>query len=157
MWAIAVAGGYGTFGDNTGISNNQNPPAIKSDWLDQNLAAHADVKIMADFFTTNFPDTWWLMTPNNARVSRAANHSMRVYSMERLGQYVIYAVPNVAAPQGSFIVNNLPDGSYKASFYNPRTGLFDAQTTSFRSPPATVTLSTPTYEDWVVLLAYQGP
>lgn len=157
MWAIAVAGGYGTFGDNTGIAENQTAPAVRSDWLDQNLDAHADVKFMADFFTANFPDTWWLMTPNNTRVSRAANNSMRVYAMERLGQYVIYAVPSGTATQGTFIVNNLPAGSYTASFYNPRTGLFHPTPTTFRSPPASLTLTTPTYEDWVVLVAYQGP
>lgn len=157
MWAIAVAGGYGTFGDNTGIATNQNPPAIRSDWLDQNLDAHMDVKFMADFFTNNFPDTWWQMTPNNARVSRTANSSMRVYAMERLDQYVIYAVPTGTAAPGTFIVNNLPAGSYQASFYNPRTGLFDPTTTPFRSSPSAVTLTTPTYEDWVVLITYQGP
>lgn len=155
MWAIAVGGGYGTFGDATGMcpEPGTTPPILRSDWVAQN--AYIDVQAMPDFFTNNFPTTWWLMAPNNARVSpdSASVPSMRVYALERPGQYVVYAVPTNLTAQGAFKVNNLPIGGYDASFYNPRTGLFEPTTFSFlvTSSVSSILINLPpVYDDWVV-------
>jgi len=155
MWAIAVGGGYGTFGDASGQcpENSGVPlPILKSDWVAQN--AYIDIQAMSDFFTNNFPNNWWLMVPNNARVSPDAVPSMRVYALERLHQqYVVYAVPTNLATQGSFKVNNLPIGNYIASFYNPRTGVFEPATFSFSTTSTVSSIQIflpPTYDDWVV-------
>jgi hypothetical protein len=158
MWAIAIGGGYGTFGDATGQcpSPGTVPPIIKSDWVLQ--SAYTEIKAMSDFFTLNFTNTWWLMAPNNARVSPDASNSMRAYALERAGQYVIYAVPTGNAVQGAFNVNNLPIGNYTATYYNPRNGTWDAMTSSFTilTSPSSKLLSTPTYDDWVIRILPNG-
>ncbi len=152
MWAIAVGGGYGTFGDGTGPCQVPvaTAPIIRSDWVAQ--PAYAEIQAMSDFFTINFPTTWWLMAPNNSRVGPDNAVSMRGYALERTGQYIIYAVPTGSAAQGAVNVNNLPIGSYTATYYNPRNGTWDALTSSFTisTPSSQKLLSTPTYDDWVI-------
>jgi hypothetical protein len=132
------------------------PPIIRSDWVAQ--TAYTEIQALSDFFTINFTNTWWLMAPNTARVSPDSSSSMRVYALERPGQYVIYAVPTGNAVQGAFNVNNLPAGSYTATYYNPRNGTWDALTSSFTiaTPTSSKQLSTPTYDDWVIRILPNG-
>jgi hypothetical protein len=153
MWAIAVAGGYGTFGDASGQCPDpgSTPPIQRSDWVAQN--AYIDVQAMSDFFINNFPNTWWQMAANNARVSPDASNSMRVYALERPGEYVVYAVPTGSAIAGAFKINNLPIGGYTAAFYNPRNGAFEPTTYNFNvsSSFSSIQINLPAvYDDWVV-------
>lgn len=149
MWAIAVGGGYGTFGDNTGQCPDPGTtsPAIRADWVAQN--AYNDTLAMTNFFKNTLNNIWWQMSPNNARVSKVSN-SMRVYSMEGQNQYVVYAVRNQASGPGKFNVN-LPVGRYNTTFIDPR-GQTTPNTQSKRvtKPGVLTRFVTPTYDDWTL-------
>jgi hypothetical protein len=149
MWAIAVGGGYGTFGDNTGQCPDPGttPPAIRADWVAQN--AYNDTLAMTNFFKNTLGNIWWQMSPNNARASKL-NNSMRVYSMEGQSQYVVYAVRNQASGPGKFNVN-LPVGRYNTTFVDPRGQTTPATQTKRVTKPGVLTrFVTPTYDDWTL-------
>ncbi len=149
MWAIAVGGGYGTFGDNTGQCPDPGttPPAIRADWVAQTAYDHT--LAMTNFFKNTLNGIWWQMSPNNARVSKVSN-SMRVYSMEGQNQYVVYAVRNQASGPGKFNVN-LPVGRYNTTFIDPRGQTTpNTQTKRVTKPGVLTRFVTPTYDDWAL-------
>jgi Protein of unknown function (DUF4038)/Domain of unknown function (DUF5060) len=158
MWAIAVAGGYGTFGDNTGVcaSPAVTPPAIRADWFAQSRA-YTDTLALNNFFRNNLNNVWWQMSSNNSRVSKVGN-TMRVYSMEGLGQYVVYAVRDQAsaATQGKFNVN-LPVGKYTTTFYDPRGALTPAPQTKKVTRAVPTRFVAPTYDDWALQISAPLP
>lgn len=163
MWAIAVAGGYGTFGDNTGDCNDQTAPILRSDWVPQD--SYTETLALNTFFRSTLNGIWWRMSSNNKRVTRI-NDTMRVYALEGLGlpdQFVAYAVPNQSSGPGKFNVI-LPKGTYTTRFHNPRTGgAQNPKTKHVRNrgplncgtpstPPcgAATRFVAPTYDDWVL-------
>jgi hypothetical protein len=157
MWAIAVAGGYGTFGDNTGMCTSPpiTPPSIRADWVAQR--AYNETLALSNFFRNNLSGIWWQMNSNNARVGKVGN-TMRVYSMEGLGQYVVYAVRNQAAgsTQGKFNVN-LPVGTYTTTFYDPRAVLTPTPQTKKVTRAGLTRFVTPTYDDWALQISAPLP
>lgn len=165
MWAIAVGGGYGTFGDNTGTCpdpNNNNatstPPTIRTDWRPDD--AYTDIKNLFLYFNTFLPSNWWQMKANNSRVTQVAGaNSMRVYALEQAGatptergNYLVYAVPanpTNSVAKGLFNVKNLPKGDYLTAFFNPRTGVQKTPTAKKISKLTSTQFSIKPYDDWV--------
>lgn len=172
MWAIAVAGGYGTFGDNTGkcFEPARVSPAITSDWeseLGNNQpATYNDIYWMTRFVRTRLNDLWWRMKSNNKRVTPIDN-LMRGYALEDRNvpaeQFVAYVVPNQATGSGKFNVV-LPPATYTTRFHNPRTGAAQSPKTKMVKKPGPSNCGTattpacgsptrfvaPTYDDWVL-------
>jgi Domain of unknown function (DUF5060) len=151
MWAIAVAGGYGTFGDNTGQCTNPKitPPAIRADWVNQN--AYKETLALANFFRINLRDIWWKMSANNARVSRVSGNPMRVYSMEGQGEYLVYAVRNQSSTVTKGLFNvNLPVGQYSTTFYDPRAVATPTPQPKRVTKPGLTRFRTPTLDDWAL-------
>lgn len=156
MWAIAVGGGYGTFGDNTGQcpEPGTTPPSIRADWVPQ-TAAYNQTLAMTNFFKTNLNGVWWQMSANNSRVSKIGN-TMRVYSMEGFNHYVVYAVRNQAVSSGPGKFNvNLPVGRYSTTFYDPRGQLPQpTQTKQVTKPGQLTRFVAPTFDDWALKIVY---
>lgn len=150
MWAIAVAGGYGSFGDNTGVCANTTPPSIRSDWVAQ-TRAYTDTLALSNFFRNNLNGVWWQMNSNNSRVSKVGN-TMRVYAMEGAGQYVVYAVRNqaITTGKGKFNVTLPTSNNYTTTFYDPRGAQTPAAQTKMVTQSAQVRFVTPTFDDWVL-------
>ncbi|HYO63781.1 MAG TPA: Calx-beta domain-containing protein [Pyrinomonadaceae bacterium] len=164
MWAIAVAGGYGTFGDNTGScpdadGNKSIQPILRSDWRAD--PAYTDIKNLFKYFNTLLPSDWWLMKGNNNRVARVPGpKAMRVYAMEQpgtaatagRGSHVVYSVPvnnTGSVASGQFKVKSLPKGNYLTAFYNPRNGAPRNATRKEIKKVTTTQFATPSYDDWV--------
>ena len=167
MWAIALSGGYGTFGDNSGKSHssgscpgtgNDPPPAILARWRlvnEKDPAPYKDIKNMFDFFNTNFKESWWKMVPSpTGRVTLESAGSLRLYPLEltdvpnQFGQYLVYAIPNAAGANKNFFINNLPAGDYIAKFYKVREGRFITMRFAFSGTSAKIVL--PSLDEWVV-------
>lgn len=151
MWAIAIGGGYGSFGDNTGQCPEPGTPApiIRADWVPQ-TATYNQTLAMTNFFRTTLNGLWWQMSPNNARVSKI-NNTMRVYGLEGLGRYIVYAVRNQAITSGPGKFNvNLPVGRYQTTFHDPRAQTSPATQTKRITRPGLTRFVTPTFDDWAL-------
>jgi hypothetical protein len=168
MWAIAVSGGYGTFGDGTGecASPKMTSPSVSADWVPHDTvadSAYADTLALANYFKSALAGIWWKMKPNPNRVGQPTD-TMRAYALEGATprQYVIYAVNSLSAPStvGKFTVNNLPKGTYTTTFYDPRalasptpTSTPTPMTRIIRHANTQTLFATPTYDDWVLRIA----
>ncbi len=165
MWGVAVAGGYGSIGDErvfTDGSNEWLPPTATStstgslrvavegsnhwmplatgEWGTIDAPEYGDVKRLVDFFTSKGIE-YWKMSSHNELVTSGT----RVYVLAEPGrQYVIYA-----AAGGKFSLD-IAEGRYVARRYNPRTGEDEAlaEPRGGGSQPFAV----PDANDWVVYL-----
>jgi hypothetical protein len=161
-WAVAIAGGYGTFGDSTktcdSVGNTGWTPTITADWIYS--STYVELNSMIQFFNNTIGSGWWQMMPNNARVSRY-NNTMRVYALEQVGtslnDVVVYAVPTGrtgSAKNGSFYVT-VPKGKWQPTFYDPRAKTLVPISRDRRRTTALSTslkFDTPSYDDWVFRL-----
>ncbi|HEX8180893.1 MAG TPA: Calx-beta domain-containing protein [Pyrinomonadaceae bacterium] len=161
MWAIAVGGGYGSFGDSSGVCNGVKvgfTSTLTADWAAR--PAYNEIKLMSQFFTNVLPAEWWLMGGNNNLV--AQTNTMRAYALElpgttataNRGTYVIYAVPTGptnpnSTSQGKFKVRNLRAGNYLTAFYNPRNGAQSAPASKIIKARTTYQFTATPYDDWV--------
>jgi hypothetical protein len=159
MWAIAAAGGTGSFGDSTGICTGVKTgftTTITGDWAPQ--TAYREIRYMVDYFNNVLPN-WWLMNPNNRLT--APTTLMRAYALEQAGTaatknrgtYLFYAVPTGKtnpATKGQFKVRNLAKGNYLTAFYDPRAGGPETKPTAkIIKPSTTYKFPTKSYDDWV--------
>ena len=86
IWATAVAGGYGSVGDDRLF--NGVPPEVSGDWHD--APEYTDIKLLINFFTTNGIE-YWKMASNNGLLSNLSTGA-RTYLLAEPGrQYVVYA------------------------------------------------------------------
>ncbi len=137
MWGIYAAGGYGSTGDKTMYPEIERPYRT-ANWRDP--VEYRDVKRLVDFFTTKGIEYWKLGTQNG--IVKAGT---RVYASSEPGkQYVVYA-----AAGGVFSLV-LPEGTYTARRFDPRTGE-DFLLTEIKGGSAH-TFTMPDKQDWVVYL-----
>lgn len=138
-WEIAMAGGYQTTGETakrgTGVW-----PDTGGGWVngrgDSSMTMLMGYAHMVDFFTSF---AWWLTNPDDTLVTAGD------YCLADPGKtYVIYL------PKGGAATAKLEPGSYRASWFNPRSGQYtpldEAHGRQWRSPTA------PDSSDWVALL-----
>ena len=138
-WEIAMAGGYQTTGETakrgTGVW-----PDTGGGWVngrgDSTMTMLRGYAHMVDFFTSF---EWWLTNPDDSLVTTGD------YCLADPGKtYVIYL------PKGSAATVKLEPGSYRASWFNPRSGqaipLPGAAGAHWTSPVP------PDTGDWVALL-----
>lgn len=138
-WEISMAGGYQTTGENakrgTGVW-----PDTGGGWVngrgDTTMVMLKGYAHMVDFFTSF---EWWLTDPDDQLVTAGD------YCLADVGKtYVVYL------PKGGTITAKLGPGTYRAFWFNPRTGersvLRDAHGSQWTSP------ASPDGGDWVVLL-----
>jgi Protein of unknown function (DUF4038)/Domain of unknown function (DUF5060)/Putative collagen-binding domain of a collagenase len=143
IWAIALAGGYGSAGDGSVGQQDGARPIITGSWRDH--PEYTDIRLLTEFFTTKGIKYWWMVNKQ-----QNLRESTRVYAFgARAAGYVIYAA------EGGTFKFHLPslDGNpitYRAYRYNPRDGaeikLEDVTSGAVRS------FVTPAGEDWVVYL-----
>ena len=177
MWAVAIGGGYGTFGDGTGDCTNPQraSPAIRADWEDSaptQAQAYKETTNLNNFFRSTLGGVWWQMSSNNGRVSTVGD-TMRPYELEVTGdieRYLVYAVKNPIQPsttKGKFNISLPVNGSYReytTTFYNPRSGVPSTPkqkrvTCPRRRDCATQPVNQPTqfgpntFDDWALLIS----
>ncbi|MCC6454696.1 MAG: DUF5060 domain-containing protein [Caldilineaceae bacterium] len=149
LWAIAVGGGYGAVGDSRIFNDGPNgEPArviMTGHWHE--AEEYSDIKRMVDFWTTQ-EIPYWQMKPENSLVTAGE----RVYVLAgeaESAHYVIYA-----AAGGEFAVT-LPDGPYRVTRFDPRSGTSSAEADVSGGEAVAFTL--PDSRDWVLHLSRNAP
>jgi hypothetical protein len=134
IWAISVAGGYGSIGD-WRADNKGTPVSVASNWRD---AAEYDDLLRFKTFWSERGLRFWEFTERNGIVE-----GNRVYAggAQSNDQIVVYAA------DGGKVSLDLPEGrTFAATRYDPRTGA----TQSLGSQSNDVRLDLPRGQDWVI-------
>jgi hypothetical protein len=138
-WELYMAGGYQTTGERADRGTGWGPDS-GGGWVngrgDEMMVMLKGYGYIVDFFKSF---EWWKTEPHNELVN---NWTFCLADPGR--QYAVYL------PSGGNVTIRLEPGKYRASWFNPRTGIAQAiesaQGAEWTSP------STPDKEDWALLL-----